>query len=84
MTTSCCKPCNNKSLTEKQYKEIEQTIPDYPRLDLFTIEERKRIASLPPLYKEYNLKILNWTKCIIYGLDYLHKRKLIHRDIRPE
>ena len=63
MTTSCCKPCNNKSLTEKQYKEIDQTIPDYPRLDLFTIGERKRIASLPPLYKEYNLKILNWTKC---------------------
>lgn len=63
MTTSCCKPCNNKSLTEKQYREIEQTIPDYPRLDLFTIEERKRIASLPPLYKEYNLKIINWTKC---------------------
>lgn len=63
VTTSCCKPWNNKSLTEKQYSEFIATIPDYPRLDLFTLEEKKRIASMPPLFKEYNLKIIAWTKC---------------------
>jgi hypothetical protein len=64
MMTSCCKRWNNKSLTEKQFNELVETIPDYPRLHNFNIEEKKRIASIPPLFKEYNLKIIKITKCL--------------------
>lgn len=38
-------------------------IPDYPKKNNFTKEEQKRIANLPPLFKDYSFKIIELTKC---------------------
>lgn len=60
--TSCCKQ-SNRSLSQSQFEEVVNKIPDYPKKNNFTKEEQKRIANIPPLFKDYLFKIIQLTKC---------------------
>jgi hypothetical protein len=39
-------------------------IPEAPKLDAFNIEEQKRIALLPPLFKQWVYEMLLIIKCL--------------------
>jgi hypothetical protein len=63
MMTSCSKSLN-KTLSQEQFQEVVDKIPEAPKLDAFNIEEQKRIALLPPLFKQWVYEMLLIIKCL--------------------
>jgi len=61
--TSCSKSLN-KSLSHEQLQEYIKTIPDYPKLENFDKNDQIKIASLPPIFKEWIYEIVIFTKCL--------------------
>lgn len=67
LLTSCCKNYNNHNLTEKQTQEIFALLPDAPKLENFTEEEKIKIASLPFLFKNWAYETIKVSKCVKYN-----------------
>ena len=67
ITTSCSKSLN-KSLSHEQLQQYIDAFPDYPRLANFDKNEQKRIASLPPLFKDWAFETIKILKCLKQNL----------------
>lgn len=65
--TSCSKSLN-KSLSNEQLQEYIDTLPDYPRLENFDKNEQIKIASLPPLFKDWAFETIKILKCLKQNL----------------
>ena len=63
-TISCSSNSNKKSLSEQQFQDYVDLFPDYPRLDKFSKEDKIKIASLPPIFKEWVFETLKIVKCL--------------------
>jgi len=63
ITTSCSKSLN-KSLSHEQLQEYIETIPEHPKLENFDKNDQIKIASLPPIFKEWIYEIIIFTKCL--------------------
>ena len=62
LTTSCSWKCNNRSITELQWKEIADELPDYPRLNKLSPEDKVKMKLVPRPLKIYLLQVLKFTK----------------------
>jgi len=63
MTTSCCNRYKT-SLSQEQVANLANTLPDYPKLNTFTIKEQEYIAGIPAPLKIYITEVVEITKCI--------------------
>lgn len=62
LMTSCSWKCNNKSITELQWKQIADELPDYPRINKFSPEDKVKMKLVPRPLKIYLLQVLKFTK----------------------
>jgi len=62
MTTSCSNHLS-KSLSKDQLQKYIDTLPEYPKANTFTKEERIRIASMPTRFKTFVDEMLVLYKC---------------------
>ena len=67
MTTTCSKPLS-KSLSQAQLKEYTDLLPDYPKRDTFTKEERRRIAKTPERFKDWVVEVIKYSNCVKYSI----------------
>lgn len=63
LTTSCCNRYKT-SLSQEQVANLANTLPDYPKLNTFTIKEQEYIAGIPSPLKIYITEVVAITKCI--------------------
>lgn len=62
LTTSCSWKCNNRSITELQWKEIADELPDYPRLNKLSPEDKVKMQLIPKPIKKYLIEVIQFTK----------------------
>lgn len=60
--TSCSWKCNNKSITELQWKQIADELPDYPRINKFSPEDKVKMQLIPKPIKKYLIEVIQFTK----------------------
>lgn len=67
MTTTCSKPLS-KSLSQEQFNEYTDLLPEYPKRDTFTKEEQRRIAMVPKRLKDWAVGVIKYSNCVKYQI----------------
>ena len=59
-----CSKNSTRALSQEQFQQVVDKIPDYPKREFFTKEDQIKIASLPPIFKQWVYEMVIFSKCL--------------------